>query len=352
LIPCGLPQGHLFALIVLAVFMVGCTSVVPETDLSEKGPNGQAGNSNIAHLYLYEKDPVTWDIVEDGAWGKMKYNLSGEEFKFVFNGHGLEASSDYTLIYYPDPWPGNGLICLGSGVANKGGNVHIAESCDIDFLPVVLDDNFPDGAKIWLVLSDDVDCISEPTNMTGWQPEEYLFEDELIQFNGDLFDEQFISDAFTFSGNDNSVPNEVLNNETCFNDETNTLTTDGISASNYYLHISDGPELEAGEYGLYLVEYNGTGDLAGYYNSKPEPWKTYLLGALDGNNPFAYIQGGSTPPLLLDAAKFDSTWAIVEAMTIPGDYPEGIYTVAGKVETSEGWRVVTFDLTIEGPAVP
>jgi len=331
----------LIALMVLAVFMVGCTTVVPETDLSRKGPNGQAGNSNIAHLYLYEKDPDTWEITEDGAWGKMKYNLSGDEFEFVFNGHGLEAGSNYTLIYYPDPWPGNGLICLGNGVANKGGNVHIAESCDIDFLPVVLDDNFPVGAKIWLVLSADVDCDITTSCMVGWNPAEYLFEDDLIQFKEG---EQFISDAFTFSGNDNSVPNVVLNNETCFNEETNTLTTDGSAATNYFLHISEGPELFSGEYGLYLVEYSSTG-LEAYYNTKSDPWKTYLLEVLEGIKPFAYIQGGSTPPLLLDAAKFNLlSWE--EAMTIPGDYPEGTYTVAGKVETSEGWKAVTFDLEI------
>lgn len=333
----------LIALMVLTVFMVGCTTVVPETDLSGKGPNGQAGNSNIAHLYLYEKD-ANWDVVDKGAWGKMKYNLSGEMFEFVFNGHGLEAGYDYTLIYYPDPWPGNGLICLGSGTANKGGEVHIAESYEgIDFLPVVLDDNFPDGAKIWLVLKEDVNCVAQ--EMVGWNPEEYLFEDDLIQFNQDLLSEQFISDAFTFSGNDNSVPNVVLNNETYFNDDTNTLTTDGSAATNYFLHISEGPELVSGEYGLYLVNYNGTGNLMDYYDSKPDPWKAYLLGALDGINPFAYIQGGTGTPLLFDAAQHDLV-PLDTAMTIPGDYPEGTYTVAGKVETSDGWKAVTFDLEI------
>ena len=334
----------LITLMVLAVFLVGCTTIVPETDLSGKGPNGPAGNSNIAHLYLYEKSgEPDWEILEDGAWGKMKYNLSGDEFEFVFNGHDLEARSDYTLIYYPDPWPGNGLICLGSGVANKGGNVHIAASCDIDFLPVVLDDNFPDGAKIWLVLSEDVDC--ENQLMIGWNPTEYLFEDDLIQFNEDLLDEQFISDEFTFSGNGATAP-ETTGNEGYFDQDTNTLMTDGLAATNYYLHISEGPELMLGEYGLYLVAYSGTDDLEAYYNTKPEPWKTYLLTALEGINPFAYIQGGSIPPLLLDAAKF-GLLTLEEAMTIPGDYPKGIYTVAGKVETSDGWKAVTFDLTIE-----
>ena len=63
-----------------------------------QGPSGPAGNSNVGHLYLYEKNPDTWEIVDGGAWGKMKYNLSGPTFDFVFNGHGLEAGWSYTLI--------------------------------------------------------------------------------------------------------------------------------------------------------------------------------------------------------------------------------------------------------------
>lgn len=143
------------------------------------GKHGQKGKSNVAHLYLYEKNPDTWEIVEDGAWGKMKYNLSGEEFDFVFNGHELEPGYDYTLIYYPDPWPGNGLICLGSDTANEEGNVHIKASVDTGDLPIEDDEN--DGAKIWLVLSADVDCNAQ--KMVGWNPAEYLFEYELITFD-------------------------------------------------------------------------------------------------------------------------------------------------------------------------
>ena len=329
---------------VLTVFMAGCTTVAPETDLSGKGPHGQAGNSNIAHLYLYEKD-LGWGILEDGAWGKMKYNLSGEIFEFVFNGHGLEAGSDYTLINYPDPWHGNGLICLGSGTANKVGEVHIAGSCDIDFLPVVLDDNFPEGAKIWLVLSNDVDCDAQ--KMVGWNPEEYLFEHNLIQFNEDLLSEQLISDEFAFSANTDPG---IKDNEDYFNVDINILTTDGVAASNYYLHILDGPELKDDLYELYLTDYSGdVTDLLTYYNNRfggSGIWFNYLVDAANGDKPFAYIQGGTGTPLLLDAAQRELIPLDV-AMTIPGDYPEGIYTVAGKVETSEGWKAVTFDLTIE-----
>jgi hypothetical protein len=146
-----------------------------------KGPSSRAGNSHMGHLYLHEKDPVTWEVIEDGAWGKMTYNVSGPTFGFVFNGHGLEAGMDYTLIYYPDPWPGDGLICLGEGTVDFDGNVHIKADVDTGDLPAMADENYPDGAKIWLVLTADVDCFMG--NMIGWNPTEYLFEYDLITFD-------------------------------------------------------------------------------------------------------------------------------------------------------------------------
>jgi len=135
-----------------------------------KGKSGAAGKSNVGHLYLYEKDPSNWAIVPDGAWGKMKYNLSGPTFNFVFNGHALEPSTSYTLIYYLDPWPGHGM-CLGNAMSNEGGNVHIAGSVNTGTL---------EGAKIWLVLSSDVNCTAK--TMTAWQPTEYLFENNVISY--------------------------------------------------------------------------------------------------------------------------------------------------------------------------
>jgi len=113
----------------------------------------------------------------------MKYNQTGSTFDFVFNGHGLNAGEDYTLIYYPDPWPGNGLMCLGSStLADVYGNVSVEAAIETNTdLPAVYDDNYPDGAKIWLVKSGDVDC--EAKKMIGWNPEKYLFEYDLIKFD-------------------------------------------------------------------------------------------------------------------------------------------------------------------------
>jgi len=165
----------------IALVLVGVAAIMFMFSpvVSAKGKTAQAGKSNIAHLYLVEKDPVTWEIVQGGAWGKMKYNMSGLELDFVFNGHGLEAGLDYTLIYYPDPWPGTGLICLGSGTATADGTVHVKAAVDTGSLPIEADLN--DGAKIWLVLSADVDC--EGAQMVGWNPTEYLFEYDLIKFD-------------------------------------------------------------------------------------------------------------------------------------------------------------------------
>lgn len=173
-------------LLVLALILA-VTGGLVVTPVLAAGKTGPVGKSNIGHLYLYEKDPVTWEIVEDGAWGKMKYNLSGSTFDFVFNGHGLERGWSYTLIYYEDPglgpWtvPPN-IICLGSGTANGNGNVHIQGTVDTGDLPTEDDVNYPDGAKIWLVLSDDVDCDNEVFRWR-WNPTEYLFEYDLITFD-------------------------------------------------------------------------------------------------------------------------------------------------------------------------
>ncbi len=173
------------------------------------------GFNRLGILYLFEKTPLAntepvgpWPIVPNGAWGRMSYNLWGPTFDFVFHGRRLVPNEHYTLIYYPDRWPGEGLICLGFGIANKGGNLLIKGREDIGTsLPAKYDANWTPcgegapvdcpsgavGAKIWLVLSDDVDCIGteipdsqppqlSPLQMVGWRPTEYLFEYNLINF--------------------------------------------------------------------------------------------------------------------------------------------------------------------------
>lgn len=138
-------------------------------------PSKIPNKGKAKHLYLFEKDPETWNIVEKGAFGKLRYFEDG---KFVFNGHGLEPGYAYSLMYYPDPWPGEELEILGSAIANRGGNVHIMGEFDFTSIPIVSDDNHGIGAKIWLVLYEDIN--DGKTEMGAWNPNEYLFEYKLI----------------------------------------------------------------------------------------------------------------------------------------------------------------------------
>ncbi|MHA2427640.1 MAG: hypothetical protein ACXADB_06425 [Candidatus Hermodarchaeia archaeon] len=143
-----------------------------------RGPSGKAGKSDIQQLYLVQKDPADWSIVEDGAWGKMTYNVATG--KFVFNGHGLTVGWNYTLINFArvdNIWPAT-INGLGSGIVDEDGNVHIAGNYaydDLDYDETTDTGSF-DGFKIWLVMGADLTGLT----LSGWNPEQYLFEDDLI----------------------------------------------------------------------------------------------------------------------------------------------------------------------------
>ena len=176
------------------------------------------GESKAGRLFLFQKcdsigcPPIgngPWPILPDSnSWGRLDYSLWGDNFKFSFSGRGLQPATKYTLIYYPDPWPGTGLICLGSGQSTplkgkskgksgnqghgkggqKSGNIAIHGKVDTGSLPASYDTNFNPagssgavGAKIWLVLTDDVQCTDGP-HMKNWNPAAYLFEYNLIVF--------------------------------------------------------------------------------------------------------------------------------------------------------------------------
>lgn len=156
----------------LVVLLVGVL-VVPTL---AAGPNGKAGKSYVGHLYLFEKDPSTWDVVEGGAWGKLKYNFDSSSFDYVFNGHDLVPDTQYTLIRYIDPW-GEGVVVLGTGTANEEGNIHLAGG--VGTLGNANTYDYGTGYKIWLVPTSDV----SGSTMIGWNPTEYLFEADLIYHN-------------------------------------------------------------------------------------------------------------------------------------------------------------------------
>lgn len=167
---------------VLAVVVVLISLLTFSTALAA-GKNGVSGKSNVGHVYLYEKTPMStgaWPIVEGGAWGKMNYKLFEDTLDFVFNGHELPIGQEYTLIAYKEPWPGVGLIILGSGSSNEYGDVHImgtSGALPVSSYPTDTSDEYTGcGTKIWLVLAADVTA----GGMVGWRPDAYLFEGDLI----------------------------------------------------------------------------------------------------------------------------------------------------------------------------
>ena len=172
---------HKKSIIIIAMVAVMLVSILPVFAAKPTSPsaNNGLGKGKNDHLYLYEKDPETWEIAEDAAWAKMNINVKKDQF--VFNAHKLEPETDYVLICYQDPWPGTGSLLLGSGTSNEEGNVHIKGTIDYETLPSYvyeIDEEQVEGSKIWLVLAADFD--EEAREMDAWNPSEYLFEFDLI----------------------------------------------------------------------------------------------------------------------------------------------------------------------------
>ena len=105
---------HKKLMLVLALAAAFALMVAP---VYAKGNSGQAGKSNVAHLYL---DPYGEDPSEPYAWGKVKYNLTGATLDFVFNGYEL-IPGEYYAIY-------SKRKLLGLAMANEFGDVHIKGS--------------------------------------------------------------------------------------------------------------------------------------------------------------------------------------------------------------------------------
>ncbi len=126
------------------------------------------GNGPPANTLLLEnKVEGPWTtILGDGMWGILKWDGSGS---FDFNGHGLTASTNYSLIYYPEPqttWP-HPVTVIDSGIAAVDETLSLSTGT----LP-----GPHSGIKIWLVESSDISGAS----MSGWNSSKYLFESNLI----------------------------------------------------------------------------------------------------------------------------------------------------------------------------
>jgi len=166
-------------------------TAVPVLAIKPAGPSAKNGleKGKNDHLYLYEKDSTdeTWPIAEEPAWAKL--NINKKQGKFVCNAHSLLAETEYSLICYQDPWPGDGSLLLATATSDETGNLHIKGTINYSELPTFAYDTDNDevddviASKIWLVLASDFevdDALLNTGYMGVWAPENYLFEFDLI----------------------------------------------------------------------------------------------------------------------------------------------------------------------------
>jgi len=158
-------------------------------------PRWPESENNIHRVSLENKDPQNWETVfdQDDRYGVLTWNGDGPTFNFssTFNAFGLVPNTGYSLIYAPDPWPqgigtsnadgtGTDPTVLGKGTSDGSGNLTISNEVNLGYdMPHPFDANYPTGAKIWLVLSAD----HNDTQMTDWNPDQYLFETVLIHYD-------------------------------------------------------------------------------------------------------------------------------------------------------------------------
>ena len=128
------------------------------------GPEGQAGASHVAHVQFLPPEDS-----DSESWARLTYFWIGTSFDYVLNAHQLEAGSEWTLVARAAD---DSAICLGEGTANPGGELHLAETLELDsHLPEDLDPfeptpegETPDGTTLELVPSDGVDCEAGSTS--------------------------------------------------------------------------------------------------------------------------------------------------------------------------------------------
>ena len=176
-------------LVASALMMVLVVGLATAKDKVKTGPV----KSKAAHLFLYEKDPSTQQIIS-GSWGMMAYNLAGPTFNFVFNGVDLPEGK-YSLIYYkenPLPIKPAEVVCLARGIANKDGLLYLAGSYNFDY--------DLKHAKILLVLSADVNC--KANKMLVWNPTAYLFGTNDIFYKDTKVDDDDDDDGDDDDGDD------------------------------------------------------------------------------------------------------------------------------------------------------
>jgi predicted ribosomally synthesized peptide with SipW-like signal peptide len=146
--------------------------------MTAPAPNG----AQMGTLILDNKNTTTWDpITSDTTSGTLTYNTSGNTFNFTLSATGLIATGQYRLIYYPDPWAATKTVYpIGSTMTASSGSITQSQNVELTMnLPKDnTDNNFPVGAKIWLVPESSL----SGTTLSWVNTDKFLFEMNLISY--------------------------------------------------------------------------------------------------------------------------------------------------------------------------
>jgi len=207
--------GHSLKNLGASEVSVGLTTICVPGDTSNNDCVGVTcsfvSGANSGDLLLENKNPSDWtEITGDTISANLHYDIDGTSFYYDLSGTVPKVSTNYVLIYYADRqdrfvnWGGDNPGALIATFTSDGsGNIPASIKGTIDIATVLpnpvdwnanpspdyCDVNGPDkyptcsGAKIWLVPATDYNDGEK--KLTGWNPENYLFETDLItSFNG------------------------------------------------------------------------------------------------------------------------------------------------------------------------
>ena len=128
--------------------------------------------------------PGSWAAIADSKMGILKYDYMAPTFNYDFTGVGLDSTMEYCLIYYADPWGSQGSGVTGQtgflidqGMPDSNGKLVLSDNKDIGTdLPNEDDENYPNGAKIWLLPCNQYNIPSH--KLVGWNPNDtnWLFD--------------------------------------------------------------------------------------------------------------------------------------------------------------------------------
>lgn len=182
----------------------GCQDATVAFETTITGPGGSGGVTveYIDSVHLENKD-ASWNIISgDGIEADVTFGLFGDDFCYDMTATGLTASTDYYLIYKTDnedrfvDWADNadGTIIVAF-TSDVNGDYEVSNCVSTGDISNVNDWNnappadytqAPDyylhktGGKLWIVTA--VDYNDATDFFVGWNPDNYLFETELVRY--------------------------------------------------------------------------------------------------------------------------------------------------------------------------